>query len=72
MADDLKNRGEPDRSRGLLCLDALRMNGARHALTWLADEVLTCRYAPFSLFVALKALADETVAPDVRRMKQAA
>jgi uncharacterized protein with NRDE domain len=43
---------EPDRSRGLLCLDALRMNGAEHALTWLADEVLTCRYAPFSLFVA--------------------
>ena len=27
------------------------MNGARHALTWLADEVLTCRYAPFTLFV---------------------
>jgi uncharacterized protein with NRDE domain len=44
--------GEPDRSRGLLCLDALRMNGADHALTWLADEVLTCRYAPFSLLVA--------------------
>jgi uncharacterized protein with NRDE domain len=47
--------GEPDRSRGLLCLDALRMNGARHALTWLADEVLTCRYAPFTLFVADRA-----------------
>ena len=47
--------GEPDRSRGLLCLDALRMNGADHALTWLADEVLTCRYAPFSLFLADRA-----------------
>ena len=43
---------EPDRSRGLLCLDALRMDGARHALAWLADEVLTCRYAPFTLFLA--------------------
>jgi hypothetical protein len=43
---------EPDRSRGLLCLDALRMDGAEHALTWLADEVLTCRYAPFTLFLA--------------------
>jgi hypothetical protein len=47
--------GEPDRSRGLLCLDALRMNGAEHALTWLADEVLTCRYAPFALFLADRA-----------------
>jgi len=43
---------EPDRSRGLLCLDALRMDDARHALDWVADEVLTCRYAPFTLFVA--------------------
>jgi uncharacterized protein with NRDE domain len=43
---------EPDRSRGLLCLDALRMDGARHALAWLADEVLTCRYAPFTLVLA--------------------
>ncbi len=47
--------GEPDRSRGLLCLDALRMDDARHALDWVGDEVLTCRYAPFTLF-----LADET------------
>jgi hypothetical protein len=47
--------GEPDRSRGLLCLDALRMNGVEHAMTWLADEVLTCRYAPFSLFLADRA-----------------
>lgn len=42
----------PDRSRGLLCLDALRMDDARHALTWVKDEVLTCRYAPFTLFLA--------------------
>lgn len=42
----------PDRSRGLLCLDALRMFSAREALAWLADEVLTCRYAPFTLFLA--------------------
>src|SRR5690349_17234536 len=47
--------GEPDRSRGLLCLDALRMNSVEHALTWLADEVLTCRYAPFALFLADRA-----------------
>lgn len=44
--------GEPDRSRGLLCLDALRMDDAHHALAWMADEVLTCRYAPFTLFLA--------------------
>jgi uncharacterized protein with NRDE domain len=44
--------GEPDRSRGLLCLDALRMDSAAQALTWVGDEVLTCRYAPFTLFVA--------------------
>jgi hypothetical protein len=44
--------GEPDRSRGLLCLDALRMDNAAQALTWVGDEVLTCRYAPFTLFVA--------------------
>jgi uncharacterized protein with NRDE domain len=43
---------EPDRSRGLLCLDALRMDDAQHALDWVADEVLTCRYAPFTLFAA--------------------
>jgi uncharacterized protein with NRDE domain len=43
---------EPDRSRGLLCLDALRMNGAREVAEWVKDEVLTCRYAPFTLFVA--------------------
>src|SRR5262245_5592945 len=43
---------EPDRSRGLLCLDALRMNSAREVVDWVQEEVLTCRYAPFSLFVA--------------------
>ncbi len=43
---------EPDRSRGLLCLDALKAVAARAALEWLKDEVLTCRYAPFTLFVA--------------------
>jgi len=43
---------EPDRSRGLLCLDALRMDDARQALDWVGDEVLTCRYAPFTLFLA--------------------
>ena len=43
---------EPDRSRGLLCLDALRMNSAREAADWVKDEVLTCRYAPFTLFIA--------------------
>jgi uncharacterized protein with NRDE domain len=42
----------PDRSRGLLCLDALGMVAAKAVLEWLADEVLTCRYAPFLLFVA--------------------
>lgn len=44
--------GEPDRSRGLLCLDALRMDGADQVAEWVKDEVLTCRYAPFTLFVA--------------------
>jgi uncharacterized protein with NRDE domain len=43
---------EPDRSRGLLCLDALRAVAAKAAIEWLKDEVLTCRYAPFTLFVA--------------------
>ncbi len=43
---------EPDRSRGLVCLDALRMNSAAEAVAWVKDEVLTCRYAPFTLFVA--------------------
>ena len=43
---------EPDRSRGLLCLDALRMNSAQEVVDWVKDEVLTCRYAPFTLFVA--------------------
>ncbi|MGH7726460.1 MAG: NRDE family protein [Candidatus Eiseniibacteriota bacterium] len=42
----------PDRSRGLLCLDALRMDSAKQAMEWVQDEVLTCRYAPFTLFVA--------------------
>lgn len=44
--------GEPDRSRGLLCLDALRMDSAAQVVEWVKDEVLTCRYAPFTLFVA--------------------
>ena len=43
---------EPDRSRGLLCLDALRLDSAKQVVEWLKDEVLTCRYAPFTLFVA--------------------
>ena len=43
---------EPDRSRGLLCLDALRMNSAQEIAGWVKDEVLTCRYAPFTLFAA--------------------
>ena len=43
---------EPDRSRGLLCLDALRMGSAQEAADWVRDEVLTCRYAPFTLFLA--------------------
>jgi uncharacterized protein with NRDE domain len=43
---------EPDRSRGLLCLDVLKMSSAQEAVDWVKDEVLTCRYAPFSLFVA--------------------
>lgn len=44
--------GEPDRSRGLLCLDALRLDSAAQVAEWVKDEVLTCRYAPFTLFVA--------------------
>lgn len=44
--------GEPDRSRGLLCLDALRLDTAVQVVEWVKDEVLTCRYAPFTLFVA--------------------
>jgi uncharacterized protein with NRDE domain len=43
---------EPDRSRGLLCLDALRLDTAAQVIEWVKDEVLTCRYAPFTLFVA--------------------
>lgn len=43
---------EPDRSRGLLCLDALRMDSAAQVADWVKDEVLTCRYAPFTLFAA--------------------
>jgi uncharacterized protein with NRDE domain len=42
----------PDRSRGLLCLEALRAVAAKSAIEWLKDEVLTCRYEPFTLFVA--------------------
>ncbi len=45
-------RTEPDRSRGLLCLDALRLDSAAQIVDWVKDEVLTCRYAPFTLFVA--------------------
>jgi len=44
--------GEPDRSRGLLCLDALRLDAAAQVVDWVSEEVLTCRYAPFTLFVA--------------------